>query len=428
MTEYPWASATALQTGAIAAVFAALCWLLFADTAATDLRALWIAGHFIALGAEELVYAGNAGAFDLLSAGDWDPYLAAGAGGASHPFAQPPLWPAVTAALVPWLPFGAFKAASGLIAPLLMVALLWRAARMAEDPDLPVPLMVAVGAAIMLAILPGTVALQHTPAQILAAYLTLTALERARAGAPRHAGIALGLAASLSLTPALLALLWLAAGHWRAARAFALTAGLMAALSIAVAGWPLHQAYLAELTVIRTSILVSPFTWGLDALLAATPLAPATEAGGHIAARPDPWLVLSESALVCVLILAALHLRRASRTGAREDALVWPICLIALTFVLPLSWGYGYLAGLAFLPQLLDRLGLRLGVPLVLAACLPLTPAAVRLVLAHPSLLPPPEMLGAVTLAALGGLFAAAIARCPRRRALRPLHAPPVSL
>jgi len=92
-------------------------------------------------------------------------------------------------------------------------------------------------------------------------------VERHRAGAPLTAGAVIALAASIKLYPALLALPFLASGNRRAFGSFVVIGASLGGLSIALAGWPLHSLFLAEVGRISGTVMSTIHTYSFDAII-----------------------------------------------------------------------------------------------------------------------------------------------------------------
>ncbi len=326
-----------------------------------DLLATWMAGLNFARGSFDQIYAPAGPVFDMYPPDAWIAELRAGGhDGAIFPFIYPPLWAWGASWLTGVTSYSSVIAVANVVNPALLGLTLWLAARAARCP-LPEPGYVAIGLAAFFLTAISLVALEQNQPQILVAFLTVLAAERTARGAPRSAGAALALAASIKLYPAFFALIWLARGERRALAGFILAGAGLALLSLAVAGWPLHAAFLAQIRTISGSTLVTSFTYDLDAVAAkylfadamtfVPDLLPDSDAGWLVLAKPTLWTV-ADAALLLATLAGLTRLARKSR-----DPLVWPLAITLTALVSPLSWGYHYLAALAFLPALLPRLG-----------------------------------------------------------------------
>jgi len=249
----------------LAAAFVVFSQSLFAAAPSADLRALWLAGQMLAEGRPDLVYPAEIGVFTMRPPPEWLPWLAArGHSGEVFPYIYPPLWAWLAARS--GLPFEALESAARLINPALLVAMLLLARRLAAPAMHPAGYL-APGLAVFALTTVGSVALYQNQPQILVAFLTVLAVERAEHGAPRLAGAALALAAAIKLYPAFFALVFLILGWRRALGAFVITGGALAALSVAVAGWPLHGEFLSVLARISDTAMLTKLNYAFESAL-----------------------------------------------------------------------------------------------------------------------------------------------------------------
>lgn len=397
-----------------------------------DLLATWMAGLNFARGAFDQIYPAAAGpAFEMHPPEAWVAELRAqGHDGAIFPFIYPPLWAWAASVLTRVTDYARIVAVANVLNPVLLGFTLWLAARTVRGA-LSDAVFVSVGLLMFATTAMALVALEQNQPQILVAFLTVLAAERATNSAPRAAGIALALAASIKLYPALFALLWLARGERRPVAAFAVTGAALGLLSIALAGWPLHALFLEQIRTISGSVLVTSFTYDLDAVAAkylfgdaltfVPDLLPGSEAGWKVLAKPPLWKAI-DAALILAAIAALALLARRSR-----DPLVWPLAVTLVALASPLSWGYHYLAALAFLPALLDRLGAARGILASVLLLAPSTPAYILSdlpVLAYHAW---SALLGTLAMAAYAALLLRLVLG-PEPAAERPLRSDPAQL
>ncbi|RYG90715.1 DUF2029 domain-containing protein [Loktanella sp. IMCC34160] len=399
---------------AIFAGFAAFSFAVFGFGHSPDLMATWLAGYFHQIGATDQVYAGYDGLYTMLPPSDWWPYLQSqGRDQSVFPYVYPPIWAVVTGWLTPLVGLDAFQVVASLVNPVLMAGMIALAGRATGAQGWALVRFVVLGLGIMMVTLPGSVALEQNQPQILVSFLIVAAIERDRAGAVRTAGAALALAAAIKLYPALLVVLWLAARRWGSVASFAIVGASLGTLSILLAGWPLHEVFLSDVSAIRNTALVTSFTYGIDPVIAQIAHADqlqfvpgldnlpdaANQLGWSVMAKGAVWSGLSTVALVALAAFAALR----ARGGA--DLLFWPFVLVALALISPLSWGYHYLPALAFLPDLLNRYGPRRGGLIVLAVVAPVTLPVLGLLPLPASGLLLPQIVGTVAMAGLGLAF-----------------------
>lgn len=298
--------------------FTTISVMTFRGAPSPDLLASWVAGQMWAAGETGQIYPALDTVFPMLPPEGWPKHLAAqGYVGAVFPFVYPPIWAVLTGALTRLFSLAVFEDAATLLNPLALGGMCWLALRATGPGKLPRPVLLAVGLFLMLVTLPGAVALEQNQPQILVSLLIVAAIERDRAGAPRAAGIALAVAASIKLYPVLFTVIWLARRRWGALATFTIAGAVLGGASVALAGWPLHAEFLALVGSIRHTALVTSFTYGIDAGIAQIWFADALRfVTGHgqtgdvtrgwtILEKPGAWVALSTAALVAVLGAAA---------------------------------------------------------------------------------------------------------------------------
>jgi len=374
---------------------AGVSWLRYSGAPSPDLLATWMAGKYFAAGAYDKIYHASNGLFTMRPPPAWEPDLRAqGYEGAIFPFIYPPIWAWAAAQLEGIISPETFISLASFINPLLLGATIWLAARMVAEKLAPIVFVLTVIALFSVS-LSALVALEQNQPQILVSFLIVLGVERTRAGAPLLGGLAMALAAALKLYPVIFALIWLARGERRAAAAFTLFGGAIGLASVALAGWPLHAAFLSEIGAISSTVLVTFLTFSIDPTIAQAFFADQfqsvaslrIQAPGEVAsawsvmAKPPLWR-MGDGALMLAVVAFLL---RTARTPRGRDALFWPFAITLLALVSPLSWGYHYLAALAFAPALVERFGLRPG---ALALVAVFAPASTFYLLADPAWLP----------------------------------------
>lgn len=372
----------------LGAAFVVFSPIVFDRAPSADLRALWLAGQMLAEGRPDLVYPADTGVFTMRPPPEWITWLEArGHSGEIFPFIYPPLW--AWFAAVTGVSFAVMDSVAQVINPILIVAMLLLARRLAAPSMHPAGYL-ALGLTILALSTVGSIALYQNQPQILVAFLTVLAVERAEHGAPRLAGVALALAAAIKLYPAFFALIFLILGWRRAVGAFVVAGGALAALSVAVAGWPLHAEFLALLGRISDTAMLTKLNYAMESVLGfllypeAGQLIRAAELGAD--AGGGGWLVLSKPAALAFGLrlaqvaglagLAWLFHRAASR---HERAALWPFGFIVMSILGPIAWSYHYLAPVAFAPMLLTRLGRARGLAAVALFTLALSPFVLNL-------------------------------------------------
>ncbi|WP_413721005.1 glycosyltransferase family 87 protein [Silicimonas sp. MF1-12-2] len=235
------------MAGAILLLVAWASWTVWRywDSYAIDMAAIYIAGHFAWIGDTPMLYGGNAKSFAIANDPAWRGVLESHGitGHSGSHYVYPPLWAFAVAPFTGTFdPISFFNGARVLLVASLAASILiaWRLMRTPVSPVL------FAGFAVLFVetTIPAAAALSLGQPQLLVIFLILLGFERYIAGRDTTAGVLLGLAAAIKVTPIILAVIFLADRRWRAAGATALTAASAAAISLAVAGVEPHAAFL----------------------------------------------------------------------------------------------------------------------------------------------------------------------------------------
>ena len=358
-----------------------LIWAGFGNSWHQDLSALYFAARSYGLGQTELIYLAPDRFFGAVASPEWqDMALQLGHGDELVlPYVYAPLWAAVLAPLAVRLDPIAFY---NLVLVVHIGFFLWSillARRIAAQGSAPLWAWFGIAALIALVSTPFLNAFWHNQPQITVTFLVLLAFERYRAGAWRTAGIALGLAAAIKITPAILAVIFLMDRHWRAAGVAAATGLGLLVLSLAVAGLPLHIAFWEQLQRASAYMVLTPLNLGLEAVIARWG---EVISGGLGYGMEDKALTVVESGgwggllSMAVLILGLALIWRVTR-GAGQPVYPRLLALWALVILCgPLAWNHYLIGPLFLLPGVLWHLPRRLAAPAlvmtVLAVSLPL--------------------------------------------------------
>lgn len=349
----------------ISVLFFALIKLVIGTPASNDLRALWMAGQFFASGDFAAVYAGSEGVFSMAPPNAWVGALQAdGVSAPVYPFVYPPLWAWAVSSLTLLTTFDEFARIMGVLNPCLIILSALLAMRIAQ-PQMSRPLFLTIGLGIAGTGLVFLLPLSENQPHILVAFLTLFGVERARFGSPVTAGLMMAIAASLKLYPALFALFWFVAGDRRSTIFFAIFGTTLGVLSIAVAGWPMHQAFLNEVAAISNTILLLRPNLSLESMAGLVLIAPETLSYADTTAtggatnwgfieKPAMWRLVS----VAVQLIAVGSLLIFARRSRLENPMFWPLAFLVVAWLSPISWMYYFMPAFLFLPALFDRLGL----------------------------------------------------------------------
>lgn len=363
-----------------------------------DLLALWLAGAEVASGHPAAIYPAAEPLFTMRPAIDWYEKAAAlGRAGPVYPYIYPPIWAFLIAPLTKLIGFSAFATAVQVLNGMALLLIPQLAVQLALGRR--APLMLATfwtvfTLVVMLATRGMPIAYLQGQVQIPVAFLTLLGLERAQNGGAQSsgavtAGLALGLAIALKLSPLPVALIWLVCGNSRAGLVALGSATALGLASIGLAGWPLHLAFLGELSTINNTLLLSRNVASLDQIVSycfytsqisvVTTLpgsvVTSIQLGWGIATKPALYALLQSLAMPCLVLVFGLALRRSP--GPQSRAALWGAALTTLTFVGPIGWLYYYIAPLALVPVLWLRNGLGgLALPALAMAMIAVDPNA----------------------------------------------------
>lgn len=323
-----------------------------------DLSALFMAGHFWSTGQESLIYAAPDSFFGPGVESWANEFARLGhEGEVFFPFVYPPIWAAIAAPLAKSLgPTGFFNAF--FCVHIFMIAgsilLAYRLIR----PPVPMVLWCVISCGLLLLSLIASSALFHNQLQITVTFLIILSFERYKSGAFLTAGIALGIAAAIKITPAALGLIFLFDRNFKAAIATAITGFAMLALSYMVAGPELHAEFLARINQISGQIAVMHVNWNIEAyliqlktLIAGPPLHN-LELTPNMAVPKPHWIgIVSKLVLIAGIVLVFFqtrHLSSENKLRVRPFGL-----LLALTLCAPLGWSHHYLPVLLLIPAVL---------------------------------------------------------------------------
>lgn len=173
------------------------------------------------------------------------------------PYLYPPLWAALFAPLTQV--FGAQAFFNGTLLVLIASTLwmVWLSWRFVQPIQISTLGWALASFALLFATAPGFMSYWLGQPQVLVSAVTLAAFVALANGRDLTAGSLLALAAAAKLSPALLVILFVMEGRWRALAAFAVVGLGLAGVSVALTGWALHAELLAKLGEVEAHILIS---------------------------------------------------------------------------------------------------------------------------------------------------------------------------
>ena len=338
---------------------------------AEDLSAVYIAGWLWQTGQADLIYDAPKIFFGGI-AESWKPAMAALGieDKVSFAYVYPPLWAVLIAPVTAWLGPQGFLDAATLVQIPMLAGSIFLAGRLLKPERMPWIVWAGLGIAILAFTIHALVAIWHNQPTITVGFLVLLAFERLDRGHPIAAGAALALAAAIKLTPAAFILVFLLDRQFRAVVAFTITGGALGLLSIALAGWPAHAAFLDSLGLVKGVALLSAINISLNtAILSAgsalgwlpypDPDLPQIVYRDTIPAWLGPALGAAALALIAVFTRALAPLDGRLRRGIGLFALA-----IILALFGPLGWLHYYVMPMLLLPALVGLLPVAAGAAL----------------------------------------------------------------
>ncbi|MEL6913690.1 MAG: glycosyltransferase family 87 protein [Pseudomonadota bacterium] len=335
------------RTGATALILLVFAGTLLASGwghVGTDISALYLGGWLVARDMGEVLYAGAPALVGEAVAPAW---VAGGIEAGLSPagvvgFVYPPLWAWLVAPLTGALSPAAFANVAsglGLLGYGLSVVAAWRLAR----PPLPLPVFTGAVLVASLASLPLLFAWALVQPQLLVIAAILWSVERAARERETAAGLLLGLAAAVKVSPVLFILLFVAERRWRAAALTLLTAGALALLSLATMGWAAHLEFLEAAGLFRRHTLLfgGNVTFGTAAHALLVPETLETFPPANAFIPTVPGLAALSGVLGLALSAGTLWASRGLPDAVRPAlrlALLYPV----LTFFAPLAWSHYY--------------------------------------------------------------------------------------
>ncbi|WP_438990696.1 glycosyltransferase family 87 protein [Lentibacter sp.] len=339
-----------------ALMFSGLCLALFFNTPSPDLSALYLAGYAVANGLPDTLYAlgpeglGGAPAAEQhaliaeIGLRTTDPVA---------PFVYPPLWAWLVAPFTELLTLKAFQNGVLVLHVAMLsvsVGLAWKVVR---PPHMTLAQFVCVGFAFLAVSAPAIDAIAQNTPQIATLFLVLLAFERYRASSFAMAGMILAVAAAFKLSPLFLVLIFILERNARATGAFALTGAALAAMSVALAGWPLHARFLGLLADIDAVILFDKSNYAPEVVLyQLKALLTGSTLSQQPPSLPEPfWLSTVMAALMLAALAALILMRPRLVPGTAVPVLLLGFGLATALFG-PVSWALYFTLPLLLLPTL----------------------------------------------------------------------------
>ncbi|WP_296416941.1 glycosyltransferase family 87 protein [Pseudooctadecabacter sp.] len=317
------------------------------NTWAVDLSAIYFAARSFALDQFDLIYLSQPQFFGTSASVEWQRMAAdlGHDGVVVLPYVYAPIWAAVLAPLAAAIGPMAFYNAVLCLHAAALVGSIWAAFRLVRLPEALLPWGWAAMAVMVWMLQPYHLAFWLNQPHILVTFLILAGFERYHAGHVKWAGVILGLATALKLSPIIFGLIFLMDRRWDAAAAMAVSGLALLGVSIGLSGVPLHLAFLDQLARVGDNVLVNQLNLGLDAIIIrAADLwsgAPTLPLAGIDVHDAHSGIAAIRLIVLALGVLAIWRLRtsgRVTRTGSLLS--LWSLSILCG----PLGWSH-YLIG-----------------------------------------------------------------------------------
>lgn len=321
-----------------------------------DMSAIYMAARFIFLGEFGQIYAAPEGFFGTDIPDRWlDELNTLGfENEVAVPYVYPPLWAYLLSPFAGRVDPIVFFDITRLVLTACFGGAILAAWKLMRPQYLSMAIFSAISVAIAEATIPAQFALMLNQPQIFVVLLVILAFERYLARCFVTAGILLGVAAAIKITPIMLCLLFLLDRNWRAASTCMITAAFLAMISLLTFGLEPHLSFLGLLSQIDSLVPMIGLNTNLEIFLhqLAVPIeARLQDFGSSVAGKNILWITLVNNA---ALVLAlAISVTSTAKLPA-EDRIRVRLFLFAIVFVVfgPLAWAHYYVLPLLLLPGL----------------------------------------------------------------------------
>lgn len=316
-----------------------------------DLTSSFVSCRLLAAGQGEHLYDRNGSSFDVVSTTAW--LDVARQGGVHrlndlHPFVQIPLWPLVLEPLCTHVRFSAFYYTFLALNLLCASGMIWVAARSWTSTPLR-PLAIAVTCGALLLSEPFKYYFFLGQTHLIFLLLSIAAVTLDRVDRTKSAGICLGIAAAIKLTPAILILYWIGARRWSAALWATLSLAAIYASGFFLPGRDLMGSYLLQVNALSHSLLPAMVNQSIPSWIAGLRLSPAALFDWTLYPLPSPLRVSCGLAtLLCGLISGYLDRNVHEHPRVPYGAI---LALIGSMMLSPIAWTHYYV--ILLIPSLL---------------------------------------------------------------------------
>jgi hypothetical protein len=328
--------------------------LFFHKAAGDDLSSSYIACHVLAQGQKEHLYSHDPEYFHIVTDPLWVQIAKdASFTGFLHPYVQTPLWAYSLIPLCQATEFQIFNLIFLIINLSAITGTIWLTAHQWARSFLSRPLLL-IGFLFIFSLMTPTYYMaflnQTHPIFLFATVLAVYLATRKR---NISAGLALSIAASVKLTPAIIAIHWLISGKRKTVFAFLTWSLIMAILSVIALGWKTNLDYLLNLSRISNILLVSFNNQSLAAWLFGQGYGPPEIMYWKMFPLPSLTRIAGLGLTLIVVSNFALEYHREHNTEHLEVLSISSF-LVASTIFSPIAWTHYFIILLIPIMFLID--------------------------------------------------------------------------
>ena len=320
-----------------------------------DMSAIYMAGRFAWLGEHSWVYGAPPDFFSKLVPARWTAELEHFAlqEEFSVPFVYPPIWAFLVAPFAGQTDPITFFDATRIVTTAAFGASILVAWRLMRPRGVSATVFAAVSIVVAALTVPYLFSVSLNQPQFLVVFLILLAFERYAAGRPLLAGILLGVVAAMKISPVLLCLIFAADRQWRAVLACLGTAGLLALLSLLVAGWDLHMTFLERVAQVEGLVPLIGFNMTFETMMYDffVPMQDYPHTLSTVLGQDTPWVSALSKGLMIAAIWGAFRVTGGLDAFARLRIRLILVYL-AIVWFGPLAWMHYYTLPLLLAPGL----------------------------------------------------------------------------
>ena len=385
-------------------------WGVFSGGWDAHLSAIYFAAYSYATGQTDLIYLSEPVFFGSSASRQWE--AMAGAMGHTGVPVLPYIYEPIAVAVTPVSFFNVVLMIHA-VACIGSMGLAWR---IVQPRAMGLGVWMLISAAIVILTTSFFMGFWLNQPQFLVTFLILLAFERAFSGRPVTAGIVLGFAAALKITPAIFVFVFLINRNWSAALAAVVSGCAVLSLSIAIAGVDLHIAFAEQLQRAGSYLVLTPINFSFEGILThltqpdLVSLNEARDGATFMVVGTVAWIGMASK---IGLIVSIALLWFVSRKVPPGDALFGQVLVIwcSIIFFGPLGWSHYLIGPLTLLPAAFSTLSRSWAITIVCLCAAAVSHLMQTVLAAVGTSMTGPMLLGALSLAGMSIMGVVAVAR-----------------